>query len=56
MYEAKSCENQIQGRGVLDPKIKVAQNGLKHILVLEFLMNSFKLEVFCKWSQVSKQP
>ena len=34
MYKAKSAENQVAWRGGGD--IKVAQNDMKHILVLEF--------------------
>ena len=35
MYEAKFGENQVQRE--VCAKIKVVQNGLKHILVLKFL-------------------
>ena len=36
MYQAKYTENKLDLFGGGGPKIKVARNGLKHILVLEF--------------------
>ena len=35
LYQAKFARNQVQWGSAGGPKIKVAQNGLKHILVLE---------------------
>ena len=46
----------VGGVGVFGgPKIKVAQNGLKRILVLEFLRSNEIFEILCKWAQPSIQ-
>ena len=45
MYQAKSVENQVLWGGWC-LKVKVAQNGLKHILALEFLKSGDILNIF----------
>ena len=44
MYQAKSAENQTGGGGE-GKKVKVAQNDLKHILVVDFFKSD---EIFTK--------
>ena len=53
MYQPKSGISFWGDGGGRGPKIKVAQNGLKHILVLEFLKSNEICKVgknFCKCS------
>ena len=45
MYQTKSAENQVGGTDAVRPKTKVAQNGLKHNLVLEFLKSEEILKI-----------
>ena len=50
IHQAKSgviSKSLYRGRGVRGPKIKVAQSGVKHDLILEFLRSNDICEISC---------